>query len=34
MKYYENEIYPVGLVLSYDAESVDRFVKETDNKEL
>ena len=24
MKYYANEIYPVALVLSYDAESVDR----------
>ncbi len=24
MKYYSNEIYPVALVLSYDAESVDK----------
>lgn len=24
MKYYENEIYPIALVLSYDAESVNK----------
>lgn len=24
MKYYENEIYPISLVLSYDAESVNK----------